>query len=172
MRCPSFRGRDDDGAGDRRIVLIVGVLLVLIGLVTLIGPSDVLVILHLKESETEPDLFLPSANGDAEKTYITVDELAVRVVNIRPRLETFAGFPYGTTELSGKDFYYFPVEYGFEIEFCTEGNSAASGPTVLSVTLYDASDKSYRLSLTDGVPLEVLDEFLSQKIKDPEKGDK
>lgn len=164
MRHPSFRSRENGTSGSRWVVLIMVTLLILFSFVTLIGPSDVLVLLHLKEPETEPEFFLPSANGDAEKTYITVDELAERVVNTRPRLEAFYGFPYGTTDLSGKNFYYFAVEYGFEVEFCTEGNSAATGPTVLSVTLYDASDKSYRLSLTDGVPLEVLDQFFSQKI--------
>lgn len=149
----------------RRIVLIAGVLLIIAALCMLIGPSNILTLLHLKDLETEPEFVLPPEGTADSATYISFDYLSQCVVNTVPRLESFLGYPYGQAELGGQRFFYFRVESGFELEFCTEGNSMVMGVTVRSVTLYDASDKTYRLSLTDGVPLEILDEFLRQRLQ-------
>lgn len=149
----------------RRIILIVGGLLIIACICMLIGPSNILTLLHLRDLETEPEPILPPVGTTDSTTYISFDYLSQCVVNTVPRLENFLGYPYGQAELGGQSFYYFRVESGFELEFCTEGNSMVFGRTVLSVTLYDASDKTYRLSLTDGVPLEVLDEFLRQRLQ-------
>lgn len=149
----------------RRIILIVGGLLIIAGICMLIGPSNILTLLHLRDLETEPEPIFPSESTADSTTDIPFDELSKYVVNTVPRLEYFLGYPYGQAELGGQRFYYFRVESGFELEFCTEGNSMVMGVTVLSVTLYDASDKTYRLSLTDGVPLEILDEFLRRRLQ-------
>ncbi len=144
---------DDRYSPSRRLtIVIVAVVLTAFALVLLVGPTNVLVLLHLKDLETEPPLdYVPDI-----RTHMTLEELCARVVNTRPRLETFLGFPCAERELGGMRFYIFGVESGFEVEFQLDGDA------IRSVTLYPTANKQNRLSVTDGVTQAVFDLFVEQ----------
>ena len=145
---------DDWRDSPRRWVLIIvaAVVLIAMSLTLLIGPSNMLVLLHLKDLETEPPLdHLPDA-----PVIMTMDELRTRVVNTRPRLESFRGFPCAEHLVGGMRFVFYAVESGFEVEFQLDGDA------IRSVTLYRTTDKQDRLSLTNGVTSAVFDLFVEK----------
>ena len=78
------------------------------------------------------------------------------MVNTRPRLESFRGFPGAEQELGGMRFCIYGVEPGFEVEFQLDGDA------IRSVTLYPTADKQNRLSITDGVTAAVFDLFVER----------
>ena len=142
MRYTPFPEDDRRGSPTQRLLTVVAaVVLIVLAVILLAGPSNVLVLLNLKDLETEPPLdHVPDI-----RTRMTLDELRARVVNTRPRLESFRGFPgiYG-------------VEPGFEVEFQLDGDA------IRSVTLYPTADKQNRLSITDGVTAAVFDLFVER----------
>lgn len=138
----------------RRVLIIVAaIVLIALALIMLAGPSNVLVLLHLKDLETEPVVdYIPDA-----PTIMTLEELRTRVVNTRPRLEAFQGFPCAKSELSGTYFYIYAVESGFELQFEVYDGD------IRSVMLYPKENKQNRLSVTDGVTPAVFDLFVNQE---------
>ncbi len=84
----------------RLLTVVAAVVLIVLAVILLAGPSNVLVLLNLKDLETEPPLdHVPDI-----RTRMTLDELRARVVNTRPRLESFRGFPGAEQELGGMRF--------------------------------------------------------------------
>jgi hypothetical protein len=153
MRYTPFPEDDRRGSPTQRLLTVVAaVVLIVFAVILLAGPSNVLVLLNLKDLETEPPLdHVPDI-----RTRMTLDELRARVVNTRPRLESFRGFPGAEQELGDMRFCIYGVEPGFEVEFQLDGDA------IRSVTLYPTADKQNRLSITDGVTAAVFDLFVER----------
>lgn len=153
MRYTPFPEDDRRGSPTQRLLTVVAaIVLIVFAVILLAGPSNVLVLLNLKDLETEPPLdHVPDI-----RTRMTLDELRARVVNTRPRLESFRRFPGAEQELGGMRFCIYGVEPGFEVEFQLDGDA------IRSVTLYPTADKQNRLSITDGVTAAVFDLFVER----------
>ena len=90
MRYTPFPEDDRRGSPTQRLLTVVAaVVLIVFAVILLAGPSNVLVLLNLKDLETEPPLdHVPDI-----RTRMTLDELRARVVNTRPPAGVIPRFP-------------------------------------------------------------------------------